>query len=145
MNYLSSLFSLLFFLTSIMYLFWGVNIFRANMRSSINKMFLLMCISLAVWSLGLSVATTAPNIESALFWRRFSAIGWTSVYSIILHFIILLTKSKYSKVKNPSLYFLHIPALINLYIFSLSQNISPGQYDLVNSIYGWTNVSVGNI
>ncbi|NLT57819.1 MAG: hypothetical protein GXX99_02520, partial [Clostridiales bacterium] len=135
-------FSLLFFAAFAVYLFFGIYIIQVNPRAGLNKLFLAVCISLCFWSLGFAVANTAPDLETCLLWRRVSAIGWGSIYSLLLHFSLVLTRNKCTRERRALCWLLHLPAVISLYAFALYKPLADTQYHLVNSSNGWVNISV---
>jgi len=140
----SSIFSMLFFLAFGTHLLMGLFMIRLNHNSSLHRRFIAICISLCFWSLGFAMASSAPDLETALFWRRFSAIGWSTVYSLLLVFVLQLTSAELPfklRYVNVSLY---LPALVCLYVFGLSSSIAPGQYNLQLTDFGWVNVAVNN-
>lgn len=144
MEYIAPILSVMFVSLIFIYLFWGIYIIKLNPKSSINRLFLAICIAMSVWSLGFALSVVATDYDAALFWRRVSAIGWANVYSFILHFLILLT-CKNKKLKNEKyLWLLHIPGLISMYVFSLSNSLAKGQYNLQRFEFGWTNISINN-
>ena len=144
MNDISLIFSLLFFSLILIYLYFGIYIIRLDKTASINKVFLSICVSVSIWSFGFGMANLSQNIDDVLFWRRVSALGWTSIYSFMLHFTILLSY-KYIKKKKLLVYsFLYIPAIINMYIFSFSNKIASLQYNIIKIEYGWINKSLNN-
>jgi hypothetical protein len=138
------LFSLLFFAAFAVYLFFGIYIIHLNPRAGINKLFLAACISLCFWSLGFSLANSAANLETCLFWRRFSALGWATIYSILLHFFILLTSEELIFKYRRFCFLLYIPAIIGVYAFSISGKITSTQFNFVRIDYGWVNNAVQN-
>ncbi len=138
------LFSLLFFMAFAVYLFFGIYIIYRNPRENLNKLFFAVSVSLCFWSLGFALANGAPDLETALLCRRFSALGWGSVYALFLHFLILLTGFKPLLKKRLLLLLLYLPAVITIYVFSLSNAITSTQYNLVKIDYGWVNVAVQN-
>ncbi len=142
MNRISANFSLLFFLAALVSICWGFQIIRLNSKSKINRMFLLMCIALSIWSFGFAMANSQTSLSAALFWRRYSAIGWTSIFNIILHFLLLATSEKDRNHFNKYLFLIYLPAIINMYVFALSNNMAPNQYNLVKIDYGWTNIAI---
>lgn len=143
---ISTTISLVFFLLAFIYLFIGIDIAKIKLKSHTNKIFFLICISLSIWSLGFSMEFSSKNVQAALFWRRISAIGWTTMYAFILHFIILLTK-KNSILEKSSIFTIvfYLPLIINIYIFSISNTLTARQYNLVKSTFGWIDVSKNNI
>lgn len=144
MEYISEILSLLFFWGALTPLFWGIYVIKLNPKSSINKMFLLLSLALSIWSFGFAMANPQSSLEGALFWRRFSAIGWTSIFSLILHFFLLITNEKNKSRFCKYLPLLHIPAIIAIFIFSFSNTMPASQYNLVKTDYGWTNQIVNN-
>lgn len=144
MECMASLFSLLFFSLIFIYLYWGIYIIKLNPSESMNKAFLGLCIAASIWSLGFAMANTAESLKVALLWRRFSAIGWTSLYAIMLHFLILFTRDKSSLKQKKHLVILYVPAAINMYIFVLSNDMAQIQYNLKKIEFGWVNQSVNN-
>lgn len=144
MEYGSSIFSLLFFIAFCIYLYWGVYIIRINPKGGVNRVFLATSISLCIWSLGYGMTNTALDMESALLWRRFSAIGRMSLFSLVLHFMLLLANKDVS-VKQRKLFMLvHIPALITMYIFAFSNTMSIVQYNMMKINLGWVNIPTNN-
>lgn len=140
----ASIFSLIFSIVGVTSFSWGVLLMKTNPKEKINKVYLVITIALSIWALGFSFGSSTLNVDVAVFFRRVAAIGWVSIVSITLHFILLMTES--STKKNPSwiYYIIHIPALLNLYIFTVSTRISVGQYQLVESDFGWVNETVNN-
>lgn len=144
MEHMSSIFSLLFFLGALLSLFWGLYIIRLDIKSNVNRIFLLICIALSVWSFGFAMANSQSYLEGALFWRRFSAIGWTAIFSLVLHFLLLIANQKHLAKFGRYLFLLYIPGILNMYIFAFSNSMAMVQYNLVKIDCGWTNLAVNN-
>lgn len=98
-------------------------------------------IAMCFWAYGFLMANSAPDAETCLLWRRFSAIGWTTTFASLLHVIIILT-GRDKNVKKLWQILLYLPAAINLYVFSLSDRFAVKEYELVCGKYGWVNLSV---
>lgn len=141
MTYTPSFLSFLFFLSLILAAYWAYQIIRLQARGSLNQTFFAICMALGLWSLGFFMASTAQTLSVALFWRRFAALGWTSIFSFILIFFILLTGRAKSEKAIRSLWLLHIPALLTMTVFALSPSLAPAQYLLVKTSVGWTNLA----
>jgi diguanylate cyclase (GGDEF)-like protein len=139
------LYSLIFFLAFTIYFFFGIYILNMNSKSSLNKVFFAVCISLCLWSFGFAMANSASNAETCLFWRRISAIGWASIFCILLHFTLILTGKKRVLKKWWLYLLLYLPAAVNIYIYSISSKTALIQYHLVKMRFGWINVEVNNI
>lgn len=145
MKYISSLLSFLFILGSIIPIFWGIYITRINLKSNKNKLFFLICLALSIWSFGFAAANLSTSLKDALFWRRFASIGMTSIFSIILQFLLLFTSKKESEKINKKSYIVYIPGIICMYVFSISSDFAAAQYDLVKTSYGVINIAPNNI
>lgn len=137
------LFSFLLFVTFIINLAFGVTVMYLNPKGKLNRQFFWISIALCFWSFGFSMANSAPTMEIAFFWRRVAAIGWSTIYAMMLHMILILTQK--NERLNPKQYFLlYSPALVILYVFGISKSISVGQYNLFRGEHGWFNVTVNN-
>jgi len=137
---LSHIFSLLFFLASALYFIFGIYILSVNMKSLLNKLFFLSCMALAVWAFCYSIANSAQHYEDVIFWRRLASLGWGTIYSLLLHFFLVLTQKNKILKSKWSYLFLYLPALINLYVFGFS-DLARGEYKLIKVSSGWVNTS----
>ena len=144
MEFGATIISFMFFLAFCIYLYWGIDIIRINKTEQENKMFLGICIAMSIWAFSFAMSNSASDIKSAIFWRRISAIGWTSVYSLMLHYLILLSNKKLNSKQTKLLGILHLPAIINMYIFSFSNKLAITQHNLIKIDLGWTSRSIGN-
>ncbi len=138
-------FSFLFFVAFAAYFFFGIFLLFQNAKAKRNRAFFAVCVSLCLWSLGFAVANAAPTLEVCLFWRRISAVGWTTAYALLLNFFLLLSDTKWPG-RDTWVYraLLYIPAGINLYVFSLSDSLTKQQYNFVRRPSGWVNVAPNN-
>lgn len=144
MGYLSSLFSMIFFLAALLSLYFGYSVIRLDTKSCLNRIFLLITISLAIWSFGFAMSNSTDIIKDALYWRRFSAIGWTTFFALVLQFVIVALREKTKQKYNWYLLAINIPALINLFVFSFSNELAKTQYNLVKINSGWANIAPNN-
>jgi hypothetical protein len=99
---------------------------------------------MALWSFGFSIAINAPSADVCLLGRRIAAIGWGSLFSFVVHFILLLTGNKHIASKLWINIVLYAPAAVSVYIFAISNQMAIIQYNLVPTPYGWTNIAVNN-
>ncbi|ULO06903.1 EAL domain-containing protein [Paenibacillus sp. 19GGS1-52] len=140
---LSYVFSLVFFIAFAIYFILGIYIISINPKSMLNRLFFAACLSLSIWAFCFSIANSAQDYETALFWRRLTSLGWGTVYSLLLHFFLILTE-KNKILKNKWLYvLLYFPAVVNVFAFGYS-DIAKGQYKLINTAMGWVNVSANS-
>lgn len=127
------------------YLIWGIYIWNQNPKEKINRIFTILCFSLALWSMGYATANIQPTINQVLLWRRISAIGWTSVYSLMLHFLLVLTPNKKKTLTPFWEYILYLPATFSMIIYSFSDYFANIQYEFVEIWYGWLSLSMNTI
>lgn len=135
------MFSILFFLGCFVYSFFGIYMLHINSKAALNRIFFVLSLSLAVWALGFSVAVTAPDPQSFMFWRRVSAVGWGSVYAILLHYVLIMTERK-AVEKRWVTALIYLPAAVSILVFSVL-NLSP--YVIVKTPFGWINAGGGTI
>jgi diguanylate cyclase (GGDEF)-like protein/PAS domain S-box-containing protein len=104
--------------------------------------FLALCACLGIWAFAFAFALNAPSIEAALFWRRVAAVGWSTVYSVMLHFFLVFTETQFL-VRNGWTYLLvYLPAAVWVYVFSLSDSMATAHHNLVKTAWGWYNLGV---
>lgn len=132
------LLSLLFFFSFAVYIFCGFLIFILNVRPASKILFFLICLSLGTWALGFSIANSAPDYSSALFWYRVAALGWGTFYSFFLHFTLNITEKEPYPEKKWTYLLIYLPALINIYLFSLCDRFAVPRYNLSPTPLGWS-------
>jgi diguanylate cyclase (GGDEF)-like protein len=136
--------SMIFFITFIIYGYIGIYALNLNSKFLVNRLFFIMCLLFSLWAFSFSIANSAVDYETALFWRRTASMGWGTVYSVLLHFILALTGRKKILKLKWIYYCIYLPALTNVFIFSWYNNIAIHQYNLVYTIAGWTNIQINN-
>jgi PAS domain S-box-containing protein len=108
--------------------------FFRDMRKPLNRVFMLLCLSLAFWSLTEFAYRQTDSFETAHFWLRANAFIYL-VPPLLLHFMLIFTgesKSINSKLAYPSIY---APALVFI-ILSLTTDTMGGEP--VKEYWGWT-------
>lgn len=138
------IFSVIFSLACAGSAFFGIYILYINPYSSTNKIFFALNMALTIWALSFSIAISAPDFDTCLLWRRISAFGWGSFFSILLHFFMALTGKKELLKKWWVYFLLYIPSAATILAFSFFPAINPGQYNLLQTPFGWTNKAVNN-
>ena len=73
--------------------------------------------------------------------RRIASLGWGAFYSILLHFIIILTDRRRLLQKKRAYLLLYFPAAVTVFSFGLYGKIAVTQYHLFYTDTGWVNVS----
>ncbi|NLM98183.1 MAG: EAL domain-containing protein [Halanaerobiaceae bacterium] len=135
----ANLFSIIFYTASISSLFLGMYIISLNYKNALNQQFLLISLALCLWSFCFSVANNAPDLNTVLYWRRISVFGWGIIYTLILHFFVLLARKYYGALKR-SIFLFYVPAVMVVYVFGISP-LAPERYEFVRTITGWVNIS----
>ena len=139
------LLSIIFFLFFIVYLLTGLYVFLKSPRERINQVFFAALLSLSLWTFGFTIAISAGDYESCLFWRRFSALGWGTFFAVLLHFTLLLTEKK-ELLKQWWIYlFIYFPAVVVVFAFSVSNDLAPILYNLVETEWGWINQAQNSV
>lgn len=137
-------FSILFYVSFVIYSMFGSYILFLNAENALNRLFFSVCLSLSVWCFAFSIANSAPNYEMVLFWRRISVIGWGVVYSILVHYALILTRPKGYRIPKILYLMIYIPSFFSIIIFGAS-SYSVTTYHLVETGVGWVNISQGGI
>lgn len=138
-------FSIVFSFICLISCFLGIYTFYSNPKSTTNRLFFALSISLFIWSFGFAFAISAPDKNVCLFWRRFSAIGWGLFYGILLHFIVSLTNKVTLLNKWWKYALLYLPTIICISVFTYIPGINPNQFNLIQTPFGWVNVSIKNM
>lgn len=90
------LFSILFFAVCIVSMASGVLVLLNNPKAPGSRCFFSITIAISFWSVGLAFANIAPDAATCNTWRHVSAVGWGTVYAIVLHFFLIVTGKKIS-------------------------------------------------
>lgn len=96
----------------------GIYILAQNYRSSANRLFFFICLSIAVWLTGAVFGYSAPTEEEGFFWLRMASPGFVFMHAFILHFTLRYT----GFLKNRWTYLLYLPSFCFVSI-SLFRNI----------------------
>lgn len=139
---MSTTFSIIFFLGFVACSLIGIYAYVLDRKNTLNRLFSFACLCLSVWLFSFSIANSAVDLQTALFWRRVAAIGWGFIYAVFFNYILVFTNciKKNSHYKS---FLIYLPALIVTYSFSFG-NINPNQYNLVKTSIGWVNVATSS-
>jgi hypothetical protein len=83
-------------LTGVVSAMLGIFVVAKNPRNSVNVYWCLASLSVALWSGGLGLMTSAAEYSSAVFWLRIHYIGAILIPVLYLHFVIKLLGSSAS-------------------------------------------------
>ena len=135
------LFTTLFLSANVVSLILGFLVIRNNRKAAVSRCFFALILSLNFWSLGLAFANIAADAATCEIWRRYSSLGWGTVYSIILHFAMLIT-GKTALLKKPWFpVLLYLPAVLTVLAYGIPSGLNPEPYHLIQTEFGWINLS----
>ena len=132
--------SLFFLVACAIYLLYCLLGLSNKTRSAMYWLFLGLCLSMSVWAFSFSAGNVATDYESCLIWRRIGSIGWGTMFSFFIHYILLLTENRMLKKKWIYI-ILYLPAILNIFLYGIYTNTAVQSYNLVNTSYGWINIS----
>jgi diguanylate cyclase (GGDEF)-like protein len=138
---LNEIYSVVYIAAAAVYILAGVYVLSLNLKSVLNRTFFFMTLSLGLWAFSYSLGNSSLTIEEALFWNRVSVFGWGLMYTIQLHYFIVLTDRSSLLTKKSSYLILYLPAAINLILFSINPTTAPAQYSLIWTDAGWVDIS----
>ncbi|MBI4857386.1 MAG: EAL domain-containing protein [Acetobacterium woodii] len=136
--------SMLFYLTFILYVCLGFFCLFLNNKERLNQVFFWLCMSYAVWAFAFAISNSLNDIESVLIWRRIAALGWGSAFSLMLHFMLVLTEKHVLLRSSKVLIVIYLPAVITISVFALFPDLANAQYNLVQTGAGWGNIPINN-
>lgn len=96
----------------------GIYILSRDHRSSANRLFFMICMSIAIWLAGGTFGYSAPTEEWGFFWLRVASPGFVFMHAFVLHFTLRFT----DVAKSRWIYLLYLPSVYFVSI-SLFQNI----------------------
>ncbi|MCE5235093.1 MAG: EAL domain-containing protein [Eubacteriales bacterium] len=123
----------------------GAYALRFDRKATLNRLFMVISVCLAFWALGFSIAMIAPDAAAWEFWSRFAAVGYELVYSVLLHFTLILTGHKRILSKKWFYFVLYLPAAFLLYVFVLSPDTERVIYQFANTARGWVRVDTNTV
>jgi diguanylate cyclase (GGDEF)-like protein/PAS domain S-box-containing protein len=100
---------------SLFYFLVGLNVIRLYRKSKVCKIFFILTLSLAIWSLPGAFVYLAENPQEYALWNKISALGWCTFEAIGLYFVMTLTENKLMRHWYVKLLIL-LPAVIFLYM-----------------------------
>ncbi len=132
--------SIMIYTIGFLYMLFGVYAISLHKKGTINRLFLLLTVSLAIWSFSYSIALAAHTAEESIFWRCITVFGWGIIYSIFFHFVLVLGKSRFLK-RRTTLVVIYLPAIINVILYAPFGVFGPKQYKMIQTEFGWVNTS----
>lgn len=134
------LLSIIFYLCGCFYMIYSAVIIASYAKSNVNWLFVSMVSALAIWAFAHSISNSASTAEVSAYWRAFSALGWGTCNSFLLHFILVLTKVENRFNKRRMMAVIYLPALINIIFFGPYGLFVEKHYQMVQTEFGWVSV-----
>ncbi len=100
-----------------------------------NKIFFVMCLDLSFWALMDMLMSAVTDAGTATLFRRYAVFFWGTFYSILLHFIIVLTKKERLLNKPWAVLILYSPAAFSIYLYFFLKPVT--SVDIVRLSSGW--------
>lgn len=130
-----SIIVVIYLLACISYMFTGISTFQHDTKNRLNRIFYLLCLLLAIWSLMLALMNAVTDAGTATSFRRTATLFWSPIYCLLLHFsLVLVRKDRF--LSNPLLFLLfYSPAVICIYLYYFHAPVT--EKDMVWISYGW--------
>ncbi|MGI6579177.1 MAG: EAL domain-containing protein [Saccharofermentanales bacterium] len=132
--------SIIFYVCSCFYVIFSAYLVVNNVNNKVNRLFVILTSSMVTWTLAYSIANSAPTAEVNIFWRCVSVFGWGIFYSVLLHFVLLLTKTEIRLNKRTMLAILYLPSVINIILYAPFGLLGKNQYQVVKTDFGWIDI-----
>lgn len=118
-----NIFSLILTILSVIYIALGARVFLQDRRSRLNKLFLVLNITLFVWSLASALYISARSELECTIWYRIGSAGCYLFIGSVLHFFLFFTKKerflnrwwKYAILYFPSILFSTMEIVFDFY------------------------------
>lgn len=134
---------IVYLLTGIFYVLIGSFSLMYDNKNKLNRIFFAFCLDLSLWSTMLMLMNAASDAVTATVFRRTATIFWSLLYSLMLHFLLVLAEKDSFLNKPWYLVLFYLPSIINIYIYYIYNPISE---DLIVRLpHGWAYAnSTGN-
>ena len=103
------IYALLSLLSSGICISLGFAVYFLNRKSAINRLFMILMLANAYWSICLFMLSRSPNVEVATLWNKALSF-WPLIVAGALHFTLVFTENSILK-RKPTLLFLYLPAV----------------------------------
>lgn len=103
---------LLDYTSFIIFLYLGFYAIIREGNAQVNRIFLVQCLSFALWALCDTIAMSSSNVETVWLLERISAGGYATFAALVLHFFLVVTGKQIIR-KHPWLVVvLYLPAVV---------------------------------
>ena len=131
----------LYFICGIIYVILGIITLLNDSKNNLNKLFFVICMSLAFWAFMFSLMNWSIDAQSVSNFYLYSTFSWATFYCLFLHFIVILTdRGDLLKKKFRYLIF-YLPALLSIYLYVFNPETA---HNFVRTNLGWVYVESTN-
>ena len=124
-----------YLVTSVIYIYIGAFSYTNDSKNRLNRIFFIVCLDFALWSLMLTLMSAAPDAVTATAFRRIASLFWSMTYCLLLHFMLVLV-NRGEQLKKPwCLFLFYIPAYISIYLYFFYHPVTPE--NIVKIPLGW--------
>lgn len=124
-----------YFITGIFYVYIGMATHHYHTSGRPNRLFLVICLDLAVWAMLLAMMNAVKDAETATFFRRYATLCWSFLYSLLLHFALVLTTKDRNTKKLLLRLIIYIPAFFSIYLYFIAFPVTSA--DIVKIPFSW--------
>lgn len=89
-----NIFSFLMIVSFISYIYVGIYVIYIDRKAALNRIFLALNLSFAIWALTNAFMVSAPDKHDAMVWNMIGSIGYCSFANFALHFSLIYTKKE---------------------------------------------------
>ena len=115
----------------------GLYIIYIYPKNTLNRLYALFSLSVAIWSIATFFTFTSPTLDTALNWNKVALLGSLLILAFLLHFFLIFVKSGLAKKKFIAL--LYLPALIIIFVAFTTNLI----YESASPVYWGYNFVTG--
>lgn len=121
------------------YVIYALIALTDNIKSNSNRLFAALCLTSAIWSFGFAVSYSTPIMATSIRFRQISAVGYIFFYAVLLHMMLVFT-NKTRLLSFPIVrYGIYLPPFILLPIFTIGLFGLKFDYQMVQTLWGWTH------
>ncbi len=131
--------SIIFYICGCFYALFGAYMVSINTESKVNRLFVMLTSSMAIWSIASSLANSAETAEKSALWKCISVFGWGVFFSLLLHFVLVLTKTESRLNKRIMYVALYLPSVINIVLYAPFGFLGEKQFKMMWTDFGWVN------
>lgn len=137
----TSVFSLLYFFVAINTLGSSIYLLLKAPKPLVNRLYGALAVAVSLWTVGLGIAGLVASDTAGETWMRIAALGWGTLYAILLHFALVLTGYGPARRRNYLVGLLYLPAFLTVLANSFPLFLNPDAYLLTRTAYGLVNMA----